>query len=135
MIKRISSLRHKPGAILRCATSHAFIKSRTVTIILTLVVAVTFCVAQNRQNQVRRLTQGEFVARELRGGETHRYGEALTFSNLMLQSRDLNKAQIGIVYGKQAINLFQELRSNIQEMDKEIQKTYLATKRAKLETA
>lgn len=55
-----------------------------------------------------------------------RPGEARTLSELMLH-RDLGNPTLAVFYGKQAVNTYQQLRSFIQGLDKEIQKTYLST--------
>src|SRR4029077_497241 len=54
-------------------------------------------------------------------------GEANTLGNFMLLWSKLGKRALAIFYGKQAINDYQQLRSNIQGLDKETQKTYLQT--------
>ena len=56
-----------------------------------------------------------------------RAGEALTLVNLMALWRDQDKPPLAIFYGKQAVNAYQQLRSNIQGLDRELQKTYLKT--------
>ncbi len=52
-------------------------------------------------------------------------GEAITFDLLMRYWTGLNNPRFAVFYGKQAVNLFQELRSNISTLDKEIQRGYL----------
>src|SRR5205085_1569677 len=56
-----------------------------------------------------------------------RTGEALTLVNLMALWRALDKPALAIFYGKQAVNTYQQLRSNIKDLDKELQQTYLKT--------
>lgn len=51
--------------------------------------------------------------------------EAWTLYSLMYAWNSLGNPRFAIFYGKQAINVFQKLRSNISSLDKEIQKTYL----------
>jgi CHAT domain-containing protein len=56
-----------------------------------------------------------------------RAGEADTLGNLMSLWRAQDKPALAIFYGKRAVNAYQQLRSNIQGLDKEIQQTYLKT--------
>ena len=51
--------------------------------------------------------------------------EAAELNNLMLIWESVKNPRLAILYGKQSVNLFQELRTNIQGLDKEIQKIYL----------
>lgn len=51
--------------------------------------------------------------------------EAIILSNLLEIWRDLKNPRFAIFYGKQSVNFYQELRTNIKGLDKEIQKTYL----------
>jgi CHAT domain-containing protein/Tfp pilus assembly protein PilF len=52
-------------------------------------------------------------------------GEANTEISLMRDYQQLNNNRLGIFYGKLSANTYQRLRSNIQSMDKAIQKSYL----------
>lgn len=52
-------------------------------------------------------------------------GEAITLSNLMWLLNDLNRLSEGIFYGKQSVNLYQHLRSNIRSIDSTLQRSYL----------
>ena len=54
-------------------------------------------------------------------------GEAATLSNIMLVWKNTEVPRLAIFYGKQAVNIYQQLRTNIQGLDKNIQKTYLGT--------
>ena len=54
-------------------------------------------------------------------------GEAATLYNIMYVWELLENKKLAIFYGKQAINNYQELRQYIRDLDKDIQKTYLAT--------
>ena len=54
-------------------------------------------------------------------------GEATTLNNIMHVWNDLKNARLAIFYGKQAINVFQELRSNIKNLDRQTQRTFLST--------
>jgi CHAT domain-containing protein/Flp pilus assembly protein TadD len=51
--------------------------------------------------------------------------EAVTLNNLMLAYRSLKNQRLAIFYGKQSVNAYQLLRSNIQDLEKDVQKTYL----------
>jgi CHAT domain-containing protein len=53
--------------------------------------------------------------------------EATVSRGLMLSHRDKEPA-LAVFYGKQAINLLQQVRGNIQGLDKEIQSSFLASK-------
>jgi len=47
--------------------------------------------------------------------------------NLLNFYRTAQEPRLAIFYGKQAINLFQTIRGNVQSLDKDAQKSYLAT--------
>ncbi|MGP8253581.1 MAG: CHAT domain-containing tetratricopeptide repeat protein [Terracidiphilus sp.] len=53
--------------------------------------------------------------------------EANIFYSLMLNEQS-RKPALAIYYGKQAVNLLQEVRGNIEGLDKELQKSFLASK-------
>jgi len=53
---------------------------------------------------------------------------AITTNKLMTYWKDLNKPNLAIYYGKQSVNLFQKIRTNIVGMDREIKKTFLKSK-------
>jgi len=53
-------------------------------------------------------------------------GEAMTLDNLMWLWRSSNTS-IAVFYGKQSVNVYQQLRANIKDLDREIQNTYLQT--------
>ena len=55
-----------------------------------------------------------------------RAGEAGTLGNLMLSWNTLHTPRLAIWYGKQAVNVRQSIRQDVQGLDKETQKTYLA---------
>lgn len=57
----------------------------------------------------------------------NREKEALTLRNLMYVQDLLKKTDLAIFYGKQAVNIYQSIRSDIKELDKELQKSYLTT--------
>ena len=54
-----------------------------------------------------------------------RSGEATIFNSLLLFYESQNTPRPAIFYGKQSANIYQQLRSNIQSLDKDTQKTYL----------
>jgi CHAT domain-containing protein/predicted negative regulator of RcsB-dependent stress response len=54
-----------------------------------------------------------------------RSGEATTLGHLMFIHWSLNNMGLAIFYGKQSINILQLLRSNVQGLDKEVQKSFL----------
>ena len=51
--------------------------------------------------------------------------EATTLHNIMLVWEALKKPRFAIFYGKQSVNIYQEIRRNIKKVDPELQKTYL----------
>jgi len=52
-------------------------------------------------------------------------GEAEVLENMMLATKTRS---VAIFYGKQSVNAFQQLRSNISQLDKELQKNYLRSR-------
>ena len=52
--------------------------------------------------------------------------EGLVLGNLLNFYRVANEPRLAIFYGKQAVNLFQNIRGNVQSLDKDAQKSYLA---------
>ena len=60
----------------------------------------------------------------LRRAVGDRAGEAITLSNIMRSWKEKNPA-FAIFYGKQAVNIFQQLRANISGLDKALQQTFL----------
>lgn len=55
-------------------------------------------------------------------------GGGKVFSNLMELSAHQNKPGLAILYGKQAVNLFQETRLNLRQLDRGLQASYLKTR-------
>lgn len=51
--------------------------------------------------------------------------EAIVLGNLMRVSQLLDRSAIAVIFGKQSINIYQELRANIRALDSSIQRTYL----------
>jgi CHAT domain-containing protein/Tfp pilus assembly protein PilF len=60
----------------------------------------------------------------LKGAVGDTTGAAVTLSNLMFLWRATNPS-VAILYGKQSINLTQQLRSNIEGLDKDVQASFL----------
>ena len=54
--------------------------------------------------------------------------EGTVLTNLMNLSKELKDTQVAIVYGKQAVNVFQEIRGNIKGFEKESRESYLKDK-------
>jgi CHAT domain-containing protein/Tfp pilus assembly protein PilF len=52
-------------------------------------------------------------------------GQAATLSGMMFVWESLKNNQLAIFYGKQSINVYQRLRTNIKDLDKEMQQTYI----------
>lgn len=52
-------------------------------------------------------------------------GEAAALSNVMIVWHDLKNLRLATFYGKQSVNTFQHLRSDIKGLDNETQKTFL----------
>jgi CHAT domain-containing protein/tetratricopeptide (TPR) repeat protein len=51
--------------------------------------------------------------------------EARVLSNLMIAWNGLNNQRLAVFYGKQAVNSYQQVRTNLQGLDKAVQKTFL----------
>jgi CHAT domain-containing protein/tetratricopeptide (TPR) repeat protein len=51
--------------------------------------------------------------------------EGGTLSNLMLLQQKQKNSDFAVFFGKQSVNIYQNLRSNIKNLDKDLQKTYL----------
>jgi len=73
-----------------------------------------------RDKALRCYQQSLAIFREVQD----RSSEANTLDTLMAFWRQ-GKPNLAIFYGKQAVNVYQEIRGNIQTMDKEIQKSFL----------
>ncbi len=57
-----------------------------------------------------------------------RAGEGLTLANLMQLEQKQNNNWLAIFYGKQAVNVYQEVRGNIKTLDRESRQSYLKDK-------
>lgn len=75
----------------------------------------------NDEEAVKYFQQSLTLARAV--GEAA--GQANTLGNLMSSWNTLKNAPLAILYGKQSVNNYQQLRSNIVSFDKETQKNYL----------
>ena len=56
-----------------------------------------------------------------------RVGEAITLHNLMSLWKDQGRPALAILYGKAAVNDYQSVRGDVQSLDKDTQKTYIAS--------
>lgn len=76
-----------------------------------------------------RTKAGEYFSRALplRRVVGDRAGEARTLTNLMYYGRATGNGRLAAMYGKQAINRFQELRSAIRGLDVDLRKKYTAS--------
>lgn len=54
--------------------------------------------------------------------------EANALNELMIALNALGKPRLAILYGKQAVNVYQEIRANIKQLDKETQRAFLDAK-------
>src|SRR5205085_5187862 len=71
-----------------------------------------------------QLTRALIVNREVKNLKE----EGATLGNLMLAWRARGNTRLAIFYGKQAVNDFQAIRNNIQQLDKFTQKGFLSAK-------
>ncbi len=74
-------------------------------------------------NARRNYTQALVLARALDNPAL----QASILSGLMNCSQADNRAELAIFFGKRAINEYQQIRSNIQALEQQLQKSYLAT--------
>ena len=70
------------------------------------------------------LEQSLIVRREVKD----RGSEGTTLSALMSVWKARGRARLAVFYGKQAVNAYQDVRGNLKRLDKETQKSYLATR-------
>lgn len=76
---------------------------------------------KERQKAVEHYTKALPIFRLTSNKES----EAVTLNNLMVSWKALGNRRLSAFYGKQAVNILQNLRRNIQTLDKNLQKTYL----------
>jgi CHAT domain-containing protein/Tfp pilus assembly protein PilF len=77
-----------------------------------------------RQNALDYYNKGLVVANAV--GNIEQSAEILC--SLMSYWKEGQKPQLAIFFGKQAVNAVQQMRSNIQELDKDLQKSFLSSK-------
>jgi tetratricopeptide (TPR) repeat protein len=58
----------------------------------------------------------------------HPLGEALTLSHLMRYWREEQNPPLAIFFGKQAVDRLQQIRRNIQGLEKDVQQSFLSSK-------
>jgi len=56
-----------------------------------------------------------------------RTGQASDLNNLMVVSQSQHSPRLAIFYGKQSVNVYQSIRAGLRTLDKQTQKTYLAS--------
>ncbi len=78
----------------------------------------------DRQKALDFYSQALLLWREVKDPE----GEGETLDKLMLTWKALDKPPLAIFYGKQAVNAFQRIRSNITGLDKQLQKGFLTSR-------
>ncbi len=77
-----------------------------------------------RAEALERLFAALTIYREL----DDRTGEAYALSKLMTAYTSFGAPPLAVFYGKQVVNLYQQIRSDIRELDKESQRGYLDSK-------
>ncbi len=55
----------------------------------------------------------------------YKAAQALLLANMMVAANSTNSPQLAILHGKQAVNIYQEVRAEVQSVDESLQKTYL----------
>jgi CHAT domain-containing protein/tetratricopeptide (TPR) repeat protein len=78
----------------------------------------------DKQKALEYYSQALTIRREVKDPE----GEGETLDHLMRLSQALDKRKLAIFYGKQAVNAFQQLRSHIQGLNRDLQKSFLTSK-------
>lgn len=76
------------------------------------------------QKSITYLTQAVHLQNRIK----HKAGVGRSLGLLMTVWNKLKKPKLAIFYGKQAVNTFQEIRTNIQSLDKKLQKNFLLSK-------
>ena len=76
------------------------------------------------QESDRAYQQALQLARELKTQNN----EAWALGGLMLLWKARNRSQLAIYFGKQSINVYQDIRNNIREMDPDTQRSFLKSK-------
>jgi CHAT domain-containing protein/Tfp pilus assembly protein PilF len=84
----------------------------------------THCCTQQYEKALNYLHEGLKIAREVKDKE----GESSILNHLMLVWKNLKVRPLAIFYGKQSINIIQELRGDVKEFPKVIQEGFLESK-------
>ena len=79
------------------------------------------CSLGRYEQAIENYEQALAILREVK----NRASEGSALNNLMLVWELQNRSPFAIFYGKQAVNVFQEIRGNIKTLDKESQQSYL----------
>ncbi|MGH9881577.1 MAG: tetratricopeptide repeat protein, partial [Pyrinomonadaceae bacterium] len=77
-----------------------------------------------KQKALNFFNQALVLSREAEEGDVEGY----TLPHLMSLWKSLNRPGLAIFYGKQAINAYQRIRSNIRELDEGLRKSFLTSK-------
>ena len=83
----------------------------------------------NAQGQYADALERYTQALTLLRGVQDRPAEGAVLNGLMLFWLSRDKPRLAIFYGKQAINVIQEIRGNIQSLDRELQRSFLRSER------
>lgn len=79
----------------------------------------------------RRMSLDYFVrVLSIQRDRNNRYYEGDTLGNLMFALKELHQPREAIFFGKEAVNVFQEIRSGITDLDADTQKTFVKSKEA-----
>jgi len=78
----------------------------------------------NKEQAFDNFNQALIVNRRIK----EKADEGDTLGNLMSAWKAFQNPRLAIFYGKQAINIFQEIRTNVQQLDKESQASFLKSK-------
>jgi len=80
--------------------------------------------------QVQKAMEYFIKALIIARGVSDRSGEARILNNLMFFWESLKKMRLSIFFGKQSVNLFQNLRGNISGLNKKLQLSFLESKKS-----
>ncbi|HVQ39443.1 MAG TPA: tetratricopeptide repeat protein, partial [Pyrinomonadaceae bacterium] len=87
-------------------------------------IGTVYDTAGDKQKALGFYSQALMLRREVKDPD----GEGETLDKLMLLWKALDKSQLAVFYGKQAVNAFQRIRSNITGLDKDLQKSFLTSR-------
>ncbi len=79
----------------------------------------------SNQNDKQKALEYYNLALKLQKSFGFQNGEAKTFANLMATWQSLNNRRLAIFYGKQSINVFQQIRADIQNLEGESQRAFI----------